>query len=215
MLPGCQRGPLETSISLFIQPSCFVVAVVAQQPLQEVGGYVSVYAVMNRFGYTNPGKLWRQLLLQHAQTLPPHQMMQFRGLDGRNGRKIPAIHLRDLDRLILHFDTVQWQEDDVTFVRAAVEHTLQVMAFAFQEQEPLAQHLDQEHRVDLYLQKDRVALLYQPTDLTGIELVENEQTQAHYQKLGIVVIPFDPFQESFELGLLVLEVRKHIDQQVL
>lgn len=176
------------------------------RPLQEMQGYVSIYAVMERFGYLQTCRAWRKLLFQHHQTLPQIKLRQFLGQDGRKGKYIPAVHLRDLDLLIQHFDAIQWQEDPVTFVRPAVEHVLQVVAVAFQDHLPEAQMDVDGMHLDLHLRSARLALVYRPTGP-----LDTPSPMQVVLESGLRVLSFDPEQEDFKLGKLIFELRQHLE----
>ncbi|GEM50098.1 hypothetical protein DC3_57330 [Deinococcus cellulosilyticus NBRC 106333 = KACC 11606] len=178
--------------------------------MQEVEGYLSIYAVMERFGYRHTSRAWKKLLFEHHKTLPEVKLRQFDGHDGRKGKFIPAIHVKDLDRLILHFESIHWQQDQVTFVRPAVEDVLQVVAVAFQDHGPEAQTEVDGVKLDLQLRNVRLALLYQPANLPDGRLPVLTSPDVLLDG-GVRVLSFDPYQDGFTVGQLIFNIRQHVE----
>lgn len=180
--------------------------------LQVIDGYISVFEVMARFGYTRPGNYWKQLLQEHRDTLPSHQMMQFVKSNGRKGRRTPGVRQEEYDQLVSCFDVAEVASSDL-FDRELLKEVQQVLSLSFLDLEPELGLQMAGHTLDLYLKKPRLGMLFVSSRTS--EKQQDKRAQLE-QDLGKVlngdVLFLDLHAEDFHVGKLIYQIRLHLQQ---
>ncbi|GGJ47095.1 hypothetical protein GCM10008938_36470 [Deinococcus roseus] len=184
----------------------------AMSELQVVQGYISVYEVLGQVGELYPGKTWKKLLRDHTATLPDHTLKQFMMSDGRKGRLVPAIRLQDYARLVRHLDHLDPVQTSHDFLPGREKELLRFLSKAFRDLEPVLAFQHSEVVLDLYFVRSQVGvLLHSPRRARLSQYV----LQGLQRELGCVVLPVHPYQEGFDLGEVLWELRRLIQQQEL
>lgn len=177
-------------------------------------GRYSVYDTIEVLaGKKNPRDAWKRLCNKHSEILFKCQNFQFSG----RGQSLTPVASLDTCLEILHLIgtaeilLADWKTSDRFYPRTEAQ-IVRVLKAAFSDCEPCTQFYVDGYRIDLYLAKQRIAI---ECDEEGhshySQKREKKREKSIKSALGCSFIRFNPYDPSFNLGDVIIQIRQLIE----
>lgn len=179
----------------------------------EDGRYSVFDAIQVLAGKKNPRDTWKSLCNKYSDILLKCQYFQF---SGQGQHPTPVASLDTCLEILRLIGTAQillddWKSSDKFYPKTEAQ-IVRVLKAAFNDCEPCTQFYVSGYRIDLYLNKQRIAVECDEQGHSHYpQKLEVKREQIIKSVLGCSFVRFNPYDPGFNLGDVIIQIRQLIE----